>query len=171
MVHRRRAVLGAALVGVGVGVLSTAGCGFALRRAPEMRFATILLTGFAPRSALATQLRRAIDASPATRVVDTLGPAQVVLDALTDEHNKVVVASTSVGQVTEFQLRVRFAFRLRSVAGKELIPATQMLQTRDMSYTENVALAKELEEASLYRTMQSDIVAQVLRRFASVQSF
>ena len=136
-----------------------------------MRFATIALSGFAPRSALATQLRRTIDASPATRVVDAPGPAQVVLAAITDEHHKVVVASSSVGQVTEFQLRSRFAFRLLSSAGKELIPATEVLLTRDMSYTETVALAKELEEAALYRTMQDDIVAQVLRRLASVQAF
>ena len=40
-----------------------------------------------------------------------------------------------------------------------------------MSYTENAALAKEQEEAFLYRAMQSDIVAQVMRRLASVQTF
>ena len=94
-----------------------------------------------------------------------------MLEAVTDVREKVVAASSSVGQVTEFQLRERFAFRLRSVGGKELIPATEILLTRDMSYTENVALAKEQEEAFLYRTMQSDIVAQVMRRLASVQAF
>ena len=175
MVERRRAVLGAAAAAVwtlaATGLTTLGGCGFALRRAPELRFATLLLTGFAPRSPLATELRRAIDASATTRVVNTRGQAQVVLEALTDERLKVVVASTSVGQVTEFQLRARFAFRLRSVAGKELIPSSEIRLTRDMSYTETTALAKELEEASLYRKMQNDIVAQVLRRLASVQVF
>ena len=171
-VPQRRALLGAtASLGLAAVLGNVAGCGFALRRAPELRFATLLLTGFAPRSPLALQLRRDIDASPATRVVDTLEQAQVVLDAVADERLKVVVASTSVGQVTEFQLRARFAFRLRSVAGKELIPSSEIRLTRDMSYTETTALAKELEEASLYRTMQNDIVAQVLRRLASVQAF
>ena len=172
MMQRRRAVFGAAAgVVMALGASALGGCGFALRRAPELRFGTILLTGFAPRSPLAIELKRDIDASPATRVVTTLEQAQVVLDALADERLKVVVASTSVGQVTEFQLRARFSFRLRSVNGKELIPATEVLLTRDMSYTETTALAKALEEASLYRTMQTDIVAQVLRRLASVQTF
>jgi len=148
-----------------------AGCGFELRRPPELRFSTIQLTGFKPRSPLADELRMNIDASATTRVVATLPEAQVVLEALTDVREKLVVASGSAGQVTEFQLRERFTFRLRSVAGKELIPATEILLIRDMSYTESAALGKEQEEAFLYRTMQSDIVAQVMRRLASVQTF
>ena len=145
------------------------GCGFELRRAPELHFRTIQLVGFGPRSPLVTELRVNIDASTATLVVDSAAQAQVVLEALSDAREKSVVASTGVGQVTEFQLRARFRFRLRTVAGKELIPATEIMQSRDMSYTESAALGKELEEASLYRAMQSDIVSQVMRRLASVQ--
>ena len=70
----------------------------------------------------------------------------------------------------ELQLRSRLSFRLRSVAGKELIPATEILLSRDMSYNETNALAKEQEEALLYRAMQSDIVAQIMRRLAAVQA-
>ena len=57
------------------------------------------------------------------------------------------------------------------ISGKELIAPTEILQSRDMSYTESAALAKEQEEAALYRAMQTDIVSQVLRRLASVQTF
>ena len=145
------------------------GCGFELRRAPELHFRTIQLVGFGPRSPLVTELRVNIDASTTTLVVDSAAQAQVVLEALSDAREKSVVASTGVGQVTEFQLRARFRFRLRTVAGKELIPATEIMPSRDMSYTESAALGKELEEASLYRAMQSDIVSQVMRRLASVQ--
>ena len=38
-----------------------------------------------------------------------------------------------------------------------------------MSYTEKSALAKEQEEAELFRAMQGDIVAQVMRRLAAIQ--
>ena len=153
------------------GVPTLAGCGFELRRAPELRFRTIQLTGFKPRSPLADELRMNIDASTTTLVVDTLPQAQVILEAVTDLRERLVVASSSAGQVTELQLRERFTFRLRSVAGKELIPSTELLLIRDMNYTENAALGKEQEEAFLFRAMQSDIVAQVLRRLASVQTF
>ena len=159
----RRSVVAA----LGIGVL--AGCGFELKRAPELRFRTVQLVGFAPRSPLATELRNSIDASTTTKVVDSAAQAQVVLEAIADSREKGVVASTAAGQVTEFQLRARFRFRLRNAAGKELIPSTEILQSRDMSYTESAALAKEQEEATLYRAMQADIVSQVMRRLASVQ--
>ena len=164
----RRALLLASAAGVAGGLL--AGCGFELRRAPALHFRTIQLTGFKPRSPLQDELRMNINASTTTLVVESLAQAQVVLEALTDVREKVVVASSSFGEVTELKLRERFNFRLRSVAGKELIPATEIVLSRDMSYTESAALAKEQEEAFLYRGMQSDIVAQVMRRLASVQA-
>jgi len=158
----RRAVI-AALAG------GLSGCGFELKRAPELRFKTVQLVGFPPRSPLADELRASIDASTTTKVVDSTAQAQVLLEALADAREKSVVASTAAGQVTEFTLRLRFRFRLRTPAGKELIPSTEIVQSRDMSYTETAALPKEIEEASLYRSMQADIVSQVMRRLASVQ--
>jgi LPS-assembly lipoprotein len=146
-----------------------AGCGFELRRAPQLAFRTIALSGFAPRSPLAEELRLNIGASQTTVVVPEPARAQVVLEALADDRERSVVASTSAGQVRELQLRTRFSFRLRTPAGRELIPATELLLSRDMSYSESIALAKEQEEALLFRTMQSDIVAQVMRRLAAVQ--
>ncbi len=149
-------------------LLPLAGCGFALRRAPELRFQTIQLTGFAPRSPLAQELRANINASTTTRAVDGIAAAQVVLEVLQDARERVVVGSGAAGQVTEFQLRERFSFRVRAVDGRVLIPTTELVLARDMSYTESAALGKEQEEGLLYRAMQSDIVSQVVRRLAAV---
>ena len=146
------------------------GCGFELRRAPELRFRSIQLVDFRPHSPLAEALVASINASQTTLVVDSAAQAQVVLEALSDVREKSVVASTAAGQVRELQLRARLVFRLRTPAGKELIPATEISLKRDMSFTESAALAKELEEALLQRAMQSDIVAQVMRRLAAVQA-
>jgi LPS-assembly lipoprotein len=44
-----------------------------------------------------------------------------------------------------------------------------LLLSRDMSYSESFALAKEQEESQLFRAMQSDIVAQVMQRLARVK--
>ena len=171
MTARRRFFSHAVLPLAGVLAASLSGCGFALRRAPELRFRTVQLSGFQPRSPLADALRRTIDSSTTTLVVDSLAQAQVVLEVVDDTRSKAVMAINSVGEVTEFQLRERFSFRLRSAAGRELIPTTSILLNRDLSYTESAALGKEQEEAFLYRAMQSDIVAQVLRRLASVETF
>ena len=79
---KRRVALGL------LGVTALAGCGFELRRAPELRFRSIALNGFKPRSTLAEELRRQIGMSTTTSVVDNPLQAQVVLDVLTDarEH-------------------------------------------------------------------------------------
>jgi LPS-assembly lipoprotein len=145
-------------------------CGFELRRAPELRFRTVQLVGFKARSPLAEALVSSINASQTTQVVESAAKAQVVLEALSDAREKSVVASTAAGQVRELQLRSVLNFRLRTAAGKELIAPTEISLKRDMSFVESAALAKEQEEALLYRAMQTDIVAQVMRRLAAVQS-
>ncbi|HEY4957027.1 MAG TPA: LPS assembly lipoprotein LptE [Caldimonas sp.] len=158
---RRRFLLGAAL--------TLAGCGFELKRPPELSFKTIQLTGFAARSPLAAEMKTSIDASATTRVVEAAKDAQVVLQVLGEVREKSVVAQTSDNQIREFELRYRFGFRVRTVAGKDLIPESEILLKRSLTYTETAALAKEQEEAFLYRSMQNDIVSQVLRRLASVR--
>jgi LPS-assembly lipoprotein len=81
-----------------------------------------------------------------------------------------VVGLTAAGQVREFQLRIRFKFRLRTPQGRELIPDSEILQQRDISFNESAVLAKEAEEGLLYRDMQSDIVQQIMRRLATVKT-
>jgi LPS-assembly lipoprotein len=161
--RRRLLLLGAAAPAL------LAGCGFKLRHTPELPFRTIALSGFQARSPLAEELRRTIDASPNTKVVDTLTQAQVVLEGMVDARERSVVASTASGEVRELQIRTRLQFRLHTPAGRELIAPTELVLSRDMSYAENLALAKEQEEALLYRTMQADIVGQVMRRLAAVK--
>lgn len=143
-----------------------AGCGFQLRQAPKLAFRSIALAGFAPRSSLAEELRRQLAAS--VTVLAQGDKADVVLQALEDARERSVVASTAAAQVRELRLRLRLSFRAQTPAGRELIPRVELMISRDLSYLETAALAKEQEEAELFRDMQADIVAQVLRRLASV---
>ena len=93
-----------------------------------------------------------------------------MLDILLDQREKTVVGVNASGQVREFQLRVRVRFRLRTPQGRDLIPETELLQQRDISFNESAVLAKEAEEGLMYRDMQSDIVQQLIRRLAAVRS-
>ncbi len=77
-----------------------------------------------------------------------------------------MVGQNASGQVRELQLRLKVKFRLRTAAGVEMIPETEIQQQRDMSYNETLALSKEAEEALQYRNMQTDIVQQLLRRLS-----
>jgi len=161
--ERRRGLIALFVTG-----FALAGCGFELRRAPEMRFQRVQLSGFAPKSPLALELRQSIDASGSTKVVDSAAQAQVVLDAITDARERSVLAYSATGLVLELELRARLNFRLRTVGGKELIAPTEILLVRNLTYSEGVALAKQYEEAFQFKSMQSDIVAQVIRRLAAV---
>ena len=148
-------------------LLALAGCGFALRQAPVMPFQRIALVGFAPRSPLALDLRQQLQ--QALQVVDSPAQAEVVLQVLTDRRERSVVASTAAGQVRELQLRLRFEFRLLTPGGRELSPVTELLLSRDMSYSETVALAKAQEEAETYSAMQADVAQQVLGQLAQLR--
>ena len=143
-----------------------AGCGFQLRQPPKLHFASIALVGFAPRSPMAEELRRQLALQ--VRVLGDAGKAEVVLKALEDLREKSIVASTSAAQVREIQLRVKLYFRADTPGGRELFARAELMAARDLSYLETAALAKETEEAELYREMQADVVTQVLRRLASV---
>ena len=146
-------------------------CGFKLREAPNYAFSTIFIR-VAEASTLGNELRRNLEGSGKVEVVTDakrINAAQVILDVVSDQREKTAVGLNASGQVREFQLRLRFKFRLRNQAGDELIPEVELLQQRDMSYVESQALAKEGEEQLLYRNMQSDIVQQIMRRLAAVK--
>ena len=149
-----------------------AGCGFRLRGAPEFAFGSIHVAA-PPGSPLARELLRTLEnAGGQLRVLrdaQALPTAEAVLDLLSEQHERAVVGLTPSGQVRELQLRLRVRFRLRTPQGDALIPETELLQTREISYSETIALAKETEEGLLYRNMQTDIVQQLLRRLAAVK--
>jgi LPS-assembly lipoprotein len=153
--------------------LATAGlsaCGFALRKAPTFAFKSIY-TSIAEGSVLGTELNRNLEASGVRLIRDVrqIEEADVILDVLVDQREKTVVGMNASGQVREFQLRTRFSFRLRTLRGKVLIPPSEILLQRDISFNESAVLAKETEEQLLYRDMQSDIVQQIMRRLAAVK--
>ena len=164
--QRRRFGLGGALAlvtGLGLG-----GCGFKLRGAQTFAFQRIAVMP-RPGGPLAAELRRNLAASVKVLAANEAPEAaQVVLDLLQEQREKTVVGVNASGQVREFQLRIRVRFRLRTPQGQELIPETQLLQQRDISFNESAVLAKEAEEGLLYRDMQSDLVQQLLRRLAAV---
>jgi LPS-assembly lipoprotein len=124
-------------------------------------------------STLGIELKRTLAFNQNLRVItdaQQMMKSDVILDPLLDQRQKVVVATNAAGLVREFQLRLLFSFRLRTPQGKELIPLAELQQQRDVSFTESAILAKEAEEALLYRDMQSDIVQQIMRRLAAVRS-
>jgi LPS-assembly lipoprotein len=157
---RRRLVLAAP-------VLALAACGFELKRAAALQFDSIALTGFAPRSPLAQELRTALERS--ITVKESPAQAQVVFQALSDERIRRAVAFTASGQVRDIQLRMVLRYRAQTPAERELIPDSRIELIREMTFIESKALGKEQEEQDLYREMQSDIVLQLVLRLSTIR--
>ncbi len=164
---QRRSCLGLMASSAAIGLTA---CGFELRKAPNFSFKSIY-SPFSLGSTLGIELRRSLESTGKVQVfvepVDK-DKAEVVLDVLVETRDKKIVSINTSGQVREFQLRFRFRFRLRTPKGKVLIEDTEIFQYRDISFNESAVLAKETEEALLYREMQTDIVQQLMRRLAAV---
>ncbi|NRT54665.1 LPS assembly lipoprotein LptE [Sphaerotilus uruguayifluvii] len=159
----RRRLLGAAALAA-----MLAGCGFQLRRPPELAWKRVFLSGFAEDSTLADELRRQLRASPGVTVAETPAEADLIVESLQDASEQVVAATTANSQISEMTLRARLRFRVRTPAGRDLIAPTELVQSRDMSYSESSALAKQHEAALLFRSMHADLAMQVLRRLAAL---
>lgn len=166
---KRRATL--ALLGQ-AGLLGAAtllpACGFKLRGSQAFAFSSLAVLP-QPGGPLAVELRRSFGSAVKVLPADApLEQAQVVVDILQESREKVVVGTNSSGQVRELQLRLRLKFKARTPLGKELLPETDIVLQRDLSFNESVVLAKDAEEALLYRDMQSDLVQQLLRRLSAL---
>lgn len=163
---RRRRLLLLPVAAAGLGA-----CGFELRKAPDFAFHTLFI-GTPDSSPLVLQLKRNLAASGKVEVIadpKRLNEADAIFDLLQESRERVVVGMNAAGQVTEMELRLRVRFRLRTPQGKELIPSTELLQRRAISYSETIALAKEAEENLLNRDMVADTAQQLMRRFAAVK--
>ncbi|MFZ5526584.1 MAG: LPS assembly lipoprotein LptE [Pseudomonadota bacterium] len=180
----RRALLSSSTVLAASAAL--AACGFQLRQPPKMAFSTVSLSGFAGNSPMATELARALEDSGVS-VIDAALPAaaaasaasgaaqgwlgsHITLQALNDKSNQVAVSTTAYSQVRDLSIRTFFKFQVLRGDGSVLIPPTELNLARDIAYNEKDALAKQQEAASLHRAMQTDIVAQILRRLSTIRA-
>jgi LPS-assembly lipoprotein len=146
-------------------------CGFRLRGSgpqPVLPFKTLFVS-VSDTSPVGVQLRRNLDAMSNIEVVTDRKLADAALEVLSEGRDKQVLSLNSQGRVREYTLLYRLNFRVVDKAGRELLPPTLLVIRRIQSFNENQVLAKEAEEATLYREMQSDLVQQVLRRVSAIK--
>jgi len=147
---------------------SLAACGFQLRGQSQLPFETLYVPGV---SALVVELKRNLRATSGARLVDASGEARAVLGITRETREKVILSYNPQGRVQEYLLRYRVGFRVTDSDGaKVYLPTSEIALTREMSYSDAEVLAKESEEALLYRDMQADMVQQILRRLATARS-
>ena len=155
-------------------VLSLSACGFHLRGSNGsfmLPFATMNI-GLPDTSPLAIDLKRYIRAVGSTEIVDTREAADATLEVLADPEKtrtKAILSLNSNGRVREYQLGYSIQFRVVDKAGNVLLGLTTIALNRPITFNESQVLAKETEEAALYRDMRNDLVQQIMRRLAAIK--
>lgn len=168
----RRAVLALALGGALAAGL--AGCGFHLRGTGgnyTLPFAA-LYVGLPASSPLAIDLKRNIRANGRTVVAARAAEADGIIEVISDPEKtrtKSILSLNSDGRVREYLLSYNIVFRVTDRAGNELLAPTQINLGRPIEFKESQLLAKEQEEALLYKDMQTDLVQQMMRRMAAIK--
>jgi LPS-assembly lipoprotein len=163
MAWTRRLALSVVLSSVLVG-----GCGFKLAGPAEMPFESLYVA--APDySSFGAQFKRYVGSGGKTRLASRPEDAQAVLEILSETREKQILSLTAAGTVAEYLLRYRVSFRLRDSGNRDWIPPSEIALQRDLTYDDDVALAKENEEQFLYEDMKNDAIDQLLRRLATAQ--
>lgn len=151
-------------------VLATqlSGCGFQLRGTAALPFDTLYMPP-ANLPGVALDLKRNIQSGTRTQVVDDPKRAEAILEFAQETREKHILSLAATGRVREFQLRYRVGFRVHDGKGNDFVPLSTLQLTRDVTFNDSEVLAKETEEALLYRDMQVDMVQQIMRRLAAAQ--
>jgi LPS-assembly lipoprotein len=159
----RRWLVAALLVAVALSA-----CGFKLRGSRTLPFQTIYLSAQG-NSALTAELARNIRVGTSTKVVPERTGAAAVFDILGEIRDREILSLNAQGRAREYTLRYRLSFKVHDGKGHDFIPPTEIAVQRDITFNDAEVLAKESEEAMLYRDMQTDLVQQILRRLAAVK--
>jgi LPS-assembly lipoprotein len=147
-------------------VMGVAGCGFQLRGPTTMPFASIYL-GFPPTTTVRPELVRALKLAPTLVVASTPDKAEARLEVLQEVREKEILAFSSAGTPREYEIRLRFRWRLLDAQADEWIEPNEIILRRTITTTDAQLAAKPQEEVILYRDMINDLVTQLVRRLAA----
>ncbi len=147
-------------------LISLAACGFHLRGEGKLPFSTLFVSGPAAGN-LVNELRQTL-IRRGVRLVEKQEDAEVGLILLSDTQEKSILSLSGAGRAQEYELRKRISFRIVDAKNPDL-PAAEIVSQRVISYNDAQVLAKESEEALLYRDMEKDAIQQLLRRIAVIK--
>lgn len=151
-----------------VSLLTLAACGFHLRGMTELAFKTIHIQE-SNKTAIGKDLRRSL-ASSGVKLVTAPEEAELHLELMGETTEKRILSLSGGGKVREYELIYRVTLRLRDAAS-ELWGAPQVVEVRrDYSYDDTQLLAKEGEEARLYKDMHNDAAREIMRRLNAIKT-
>ncbi|SBT04874.1 Rare lipoprotein B [Candidatus Accumulibacter aalborgensis] len=145
-----------------------AGCGFQLRGAYALPYESLYLA-MPDYSVVGASLKRAIRSSASTRVALTASDAEATLLPGAEYRDRVILSVSGTGRVSELRLRYLYNYRVTDAKGRDLVPPATIELVRDLTYDDSNILAKQQEEALLWRDMENDLVQHLMRKLAAVK--
>jgi LPS-assembly lipoprotein len=144
-----------------------AGCGFHLRGDVTYAFSTLYVSSPA-NLPFTGELKHALAVGGMT-MTSSAAAAQAILDVSGVTDDKQVLSLSGGGRAREYLLTKRVTVALHDASGRDWMPAAEVVVRRSYTFNESEVLAREAEEARLFKEMQTDAVQQVVRRLQSAK--
>jgi LPS-assembly lipoprotein len=160
-----------------------AGCGFQLRGASSLPFASAYVesgdtihttlankstTSSRSGSHLAPQLRKYLETNG--KLTGQRDKATIIIRLSGEVREKTILSLSGSGKVREYRLAHRISVAANDIQGREVLAPSLIQINRDFTYSDEQILAKEAEEALLQKEMEQDILRQIVRRLGYIQS-
>ena len=154
----------------GLLTVQLAACGFQLRgTTPETRLAFESIYLDAPAGTPLERDLRTVIRTSNTQLSEDAKSAPVTLRVLSQAQEKKVLTLNAQGKVREFSLTYRVRFEVADSNNKKLLQPPEIALQSILSYSEEQALAKELEERMTFEDLRRDAVAQIMRQLTRVK--
>jgi LPS-assembly lipoprotein len=144
-----------------------AACGFHLKGDIALPFASVSVSS-AGASQIASRLKRDI-ANSATPLAESAKDAGAQLNIASEKRERQILSLSGAGRVREYQLKLTVQYQLADATGKVFIPTSEIQLQRILTYDDSQIIAKQQEEAQLFKDMEKDAAQQILRRMMAIK--
>ena len=114
-------------------------------------------------------IKRRVQASSKTAVLDSRKDAQAILVIQNAELKRKILSVSGTGRVREFQLRYSILFRVNDQQGREIVPDTKVEVNRVLPYSDSAILSAGAEEKMLLKDMKKDAILKLMDRLGKVK--
>ena len=143
-------------------------CGFHLRGLSSIPFESVYIQASDPLVVL--DIKRRIQASSKTIVLDSPNDSQAILHILSARKRKVILSVSGSGRVREFQLRYSISFKVTDKNGREVVPIGNIEVKRVLPFSDSAFLASQMEEEMLIKEMKKDAVLKMMDKLGKINS-
>ncbi|MBL1259958.1 MAG: hypothetical protein COB33_005440 [Thiotrichaceae bacterium] len=144
------------------------GCGFRLRGSMGGDLALPPLYIQSSGSNLfVSELRQALD-NTQTKVVSERSAAALIIGVGAEKLNRRVLTVDASGRVQEYELHYTVSFALNDASARPVLSSQTLSARRSFEFSGEDVLAKEAEEAQLYRDMRRSAVQSAMRRLQAL---